>query len=266
MALNLLWIVFVVALAACAVGFKKYVYFLSIGYGFAIAAGAVAVGIIFHKRLDFIPLVQLLLFVAYGARLSGFLVVRELKSANYRKTLGEATKTEKPMPIFVMVAIWIFCALLYTAQLSPVFYRLFNHVTARKDYVLPMIGIVMSAVGLYLEAEADDEKTQQKKKNPDMVATKDLYKYVRCPNYFGEIVFWTGMFVGSWGALRGAGQWIMAVVAWICIVFIMFNGAQRLEKRQNKRYGKLAAYRKYVAKTPIIIPFLPIYHLNKTEE
>ena len=266
MALNLLWIVFVVALAACAVGFKKYVYFLSIGYGFAIAAGAIAIGIIFRTRLSFIPMAQLLLFVAYGARLSGFLVYREIKSANYRKTLGEATKTEKPMPIFVMVAIWVCCALLYTAQLSPVFYRLFNRVSASKDAVLPLIGIVLSALGLYLEAEADDEKTQQKKKHPDMVATKGLYKYMRCPNYFGEIVFWTGVFVGSWGALRGAGQWIMEIIAWICIVFIMFNGAQRLEKRQNSRYGKLPAYKKYVAKTPIIIPFVPLYHLNKTEE
>lgn len=263
MAWNLLWIVFAVCLLACAVGFKKYVYFLSIGYGFAVAAGAIATGIIFHSRLSFIPIIQLVLFVAYGARLSGYLLVREVKSAGYRKTLGEATKTEKPIPVFVLIAMWLACAMLYTAQVSPVFFRLVNHA---KEAPLSLLGIVMSALGLYLEAEADDEKTQQKKKNPDMVATKGLYKYMRCPNYFGEIVFWTGVFVSSWGVLRGAGQWIMAVVAWICIVFIMFNGAQRLEKRQNGRYGKNPAYRRYVEKTPIIIPFVPLYHLNKQED
>ena len=42
----------------------------------------------------------------------------------------------------------------------------------------------------------------------------------------------------------------------------MFNGAQRLEKRQMKRYGENAEYNEYADKTPIIIPFLPIYHLN----
>lgn len=263
MAWNLLWIVFAVCLAACAVGFKKFVYFLSVGYGFAIAAGAVTIGIIFHSRLSLIPMLELLLFVAYGARLSGFLLYREIKSANYRKTLGEATKTEKPMPIFVLIAIWIACAVLYTAQLSPVFYRLVNH---SRESALAIFGIILSFVGLYMEAEADDQKTQQKKKNPDMVATKGLYKLVRCPNYLGEIIFWTGVFVSAWGVLRGAGQWIMAVVAWVCIVFIMVNGAQRLEKRQEKRYGKMSAYRKYADKTPILIPFVPLYHLTKVEE
>ena len=61
----------------------------------------------------------------------------------------------------------------------------------------------------------------------------------------------------------GVGQWITAVLAYICIVFIMFNGAQRLEKRQMARYGENEEYNTYANKTPIIIPFLPIYHLNK---
>ena len=42
-----------------------------------------------------------------------------------------------------------------------------------------------------------------------------------------------------------------------------FNGAQRLEKRQMARYGENEEYNTYANKTPIIIPFLPIYHLNK---
>ena len=96
-----------------------------------------------------------------------------------------------------------------------------------------------------------------------MVATKGLYKIVRCPNYLGEIIFWTGVFVSGLTAYQGAGQWLMAIIAYICIVFIMFNGAQRLEKRQMGRYGADPAYNAYADKTPIIIPFLPIYHLNK---
>jgi steroid 5-alpha reductase family enzyme len=45
----------------------------------------------------------------------------------------------------------------------------------------------------------------------------------------------------------------------------MFNGAQRMEKRQMKQYGDKKEYRDYADKTPIILPFLPIYHLNKKE-
>lgn len=96
-----------------------------------------------------------------------------------------------------------------------------------------------------------------------MVATEQLYKIVRCPNYFGEILFWTGVTVSALDILQGAGQWITVIIAYILIVFIMFNGAQRLEKRQMARYGNNAEYKAYADKTPIIIPFLPVYHLNK---
>ena len=40
-------------------------------------------------------------------------------------------------------------------------------------------------------------------------------------------------------------------------------GAQRLEKRQNKNYGSLPEYQAYVKKTPILVPFIPVYHLVK---
>ena len=43
----------------------------------------------------------------------------------------------------------------------------------------------------------------------------------------------------------------------------MFNGAPRLEKRQMARYGNDKDYKAYADKTPIIIPLLPVYHLNK---
>ena len=260
MGFELMWIVLIVCAVACAVGFIKYVYFLSIGYGFAIAAGAVATAIIFGGKLDWVAVLQMLLFIAYGARLSGFLLVRELKSASFNKAMKSVMKPEKPMPIFVSVTIWVCVAVLYTMQVCPMFYRLYN---GAADVAFPVIGAVISVAGLILESLADKQKSEQKAKNPGMVATEGLYKIVRCPNYLGEIIFWTGVLVGAFGSLQGVGQWVMAVVAWVLIVFIMFNGAQRLEKRQMKRYGDDEAYNAYANKTPIIIPFIPLYHLNK---
>ncbi len=262
MGFEYLWIILLVCAVACAVGFKKFVYFLSIGYGFAVAAGAVAAGVIFFDRLSIVTVLLIALFVAYGARLSGFLLVRELKSASYRKALGEATRTEKPMPIFVLAAIWVSVALLYTAQVSPVFYRLYNQ---SADAVVPLIGAAISVFGLALESLADKQKSEQKKENPDMVATRGLYKIVRCPNYLGEIIFWTGVLVSGFTTYAGAGQWSLAIVAWVLIVFIMCNGAQRLEKRQMGRYGKDPAYKAYADSTPIIFPFVPVYHFNKQD-
>ena len=86
----LLGILFVVCAVACAVGFYKFVYFLSIGYGFAVAFGGVAVLAMYAVNPSNVPLwimlVQTVLFIAYGARLSGFLLVREFKNATFKKT------------------------------------------------------------------------------------------------------------------------------------------------------------------------------------
>ena len=45
----------------------------------------------------------------------------------------------------------------------------------------------------------------------------------------------------------------------------MFNGAERMEKRQMKQYGDKEEYNAYADRTPIILPLLPIYHLNKKQ-
>ena len=263
---SLLGIVLAVCAILCAIGFYKFVYFLSIGYGFAVAGGGIAILIMALINPTAAPvwvlLIQAALFLAYGIRLSGFLLVRELKNAAYRKTLKEATGDEKKMPFFVLFSIWVCVAVLYTAQVSPMLFRYDN---GSADFILPIIGFIISIGGLILESVADNQKSAQKKLRPNMVATEGLYKMCRCPNYLGEIIFWTGVFVSGITAYETVGQWITAIIAYICIVFIMFNGAQRLEKRQMARYGNDKEYNDYANKTPIIIPLLPIYHLNKKQ-
>lgn len=256
-------IITVVTALSSIMGFYKFVYFLSIGYGFAIFTGGITILIMdaVANTLDFVTILQALLFISYGARLSIFLIIREMKNLSYRKTLKEASGKEPP--VFVKFFIWIFCAFLYTAQLSPMLFRI-N--TQDRALILPLCGIVISSVGLFLEAISDNQKTKQKKVRPDMVATEGLFKIVRCPNYFGEIVFWTGVFVSGLSSYESVGMWIIAICAYISICYIMFNGAERLEKRQEKRYGENAEYRAYAENTKLIIPFLPIYSLNKKKE
>ena len=265
---SLLGILLIVSAVACAVGFYKFVYFLSIGYGFAVAFGGVAVLVMALVEPTAVPLwivlVQTALFLAYGARLSGFLLIREFKNATFRKTDVAkdtlAKNGEKKMPIFVLATIWLSVSVLYVAQVSPMLFRYDNACT---DVAVPVVGFAISVFGLILESVADKQKSAQKKERPDMVATKGLYRICRCPNYLGEILFWTGVFVSGVTAYQGVGQWITAVLAYVCIVYIMFNGAQRLEKRQMERYGDNEEYHAYADKTPIILPLLPIYHLNK---
>lgn len=267
---SLLGILFIVCAVLCAVGFYKFVYFLSVGYGLAIAGGGIAIFVMYLLNPSATPLwlvaAQAALFVVYGSRLSGFLLVREYRSASFRKTDvakdSLAKNNEKKMPFFVLFTIWLVVAVLYVAQVSPMLFRFKNQST---DILLPVIGMGISVLGLIIESVADRQKSAQKKVRPDMVAIKGFYKIVRYPNYFGEITFWTGIFVSGVSTYTGWGQWITAIVAYISIVYIMFNGAERMEKRQMKQYGDKEEYIAYADRTPIILPLLPIYRLNKKE-
>jgi len=262
---NYLGIFYLISLAVCSVGFIKYVYFLSIGYGFAVSAIGVALAVMSIANVFSASLAHYILFalmIVYGFRLSGFLLIRELKNAAYRKTLAEATGDEKAMPIFVKVTIWLVTSALYVAQTSPVYFRMYN---GGEVSALTWVGIAICVLAIVIESVADMQKSAQKAVNPNKVATEGLYKIVRCPNYFGEILFWTGLTVSALDTLSGLGQWITAIIAYVAIVYIMFNGAQRLERRQMARYKDDAEYKAYADSTPIIIPLLPIYHLNKQD-
>lgn len=263
---NYLWIVIAACAVGAAVGFKRMLWFITVGYGLGIFTGALAnLGIgIGISSLHWVFLLQSVIFIIYGLRLGLFLLLRETKNAAYRKYIGADKKEEKKTPVFVSIFMWIYCAFFYAGEISPVFFRMMNG-----DYdsvVLPLIGCIISACGLFIEALADRQKSAQKAENPKMVATKGLYKYVRCANYFGEILMWTGVFVGGLDTFATTGQWIYAVISYVMIVFIMVDGAKRTEARQTKSYGSLPEYREYAAKTPVILPFLPIYHLNKFDE
>ncbi len=257
-----IWVVLVVCAVLSAVGFYKFVYFLSVGYGFAVCSAGAAILAMYWGRLTPWTIVLCLLFMAYGIRLGGFLLWREIKSASYRKTLDAATGNGKPMPVFVKIAIWVCVALMYTTQVSPVLYR-----AANGDQGGPMavVGGVVMALALILDSSADRNTTAAKNKNPRRFCDRGLYKIVRCPNYLGELLFWTGVLLSGAGALRGAVQWAVAVIGWVLIVYVMFSGAKRLELRQNKSYGSDPEYRAYVSKTPIILPFVPLYHLENVK-
>lgn len=249
-------ILIIISLVVSSVGFYKYVYFISLGYGFSIAAMGIAMPILFRENLNIVTIVGCALFVIYGCRLGGYLLIREIKSASYRTTMKKEIKDGKSMKFIAKFSIWVSCALLYALQVSPIFFRMQN---GGEMDVVSIVGVSIMACGILLESAADWQKSKAKAANPKRFCDKGLYKIVRCPNYLGEVVFWTGVFVSSVTVLSGVWQWVAAITGYVCIVYIMFGGARRLELRQNRNYGDDPEYQAYVKKTPILIPLIPLY-------
>ena len=253
------WLLFAVALLISAIGFKKYVWFISIGYGFSIAGEGILMLILFgiDQKLTLGTAICCALLTVYGCRLGGYLAYREMKIASYSRNMTGEIK--KDVPMGVKVAIWITCALLYVLEVLPVFYRLHN---GSGSNAWTYIGAAVMLSGIILESAADIQKSKAKKANPKRFVDTGLYRLVRCPNYFGEMLLWTGVVLSGIGSVHG-WQWVPCLLGYVGIIFVMFSGARRLEIRQNKNYGSDPEYREYVKTVPILVPFIPLYSVEK---
>ena len=258
-----LYVLLALSLAVSALGWFYFIYFFSIGYGFTIAVLSVAVAIIFREVITWPALLFCTVLFIYGIRLGMFLLLREKRSTSYKHILYQPENTVKK-PAFVMWMIWISCALLYVGQMSPVTFYLHN---LREG--LPVsegwmwTGTIVAATGVIIEMVADAQKSAAKKANVRRYVDTGLYRIVRCPNYFGEVLMWTGSFIICFGSCCMVGQWVIAAIGYIGIVYVMFSGARRLELRQIETYGNDPEFQKYIKKTPLILPFVPIYSVAK---
>ena len=258
-----LWILLAISFAASAVGWIYFIYFFSIGYGLSIAALAAATSIIFADSITLPAAIFCCTLFIYGLRLAGYLFVREKKSQSYKQILYEpGNKERKPLP--TMFTIWISCALLYVGQTSPITFYLYNrqHNGSTIDLWV-WCSTLISITGVIIEVIADTHKSIAKKKNPTQFMSTGLYRIVRCPNYFGEILLWTGSFIICFGASCTPLQWTIASLGYAGIIYVMFSGARRLEQRQQKTYGSDPEFQAYINKRPLLIPLMPIYSLEK---
>ena len=121
------WLLFAAAMVISSIGFKNYVWFISIGYGFAIAGEGALMLALYGSQLTAGTIVCAVLLIIYGCRLGGYLAYRELKSSSYKKNMTGEIKDGDTVPFGVKVAIWVTCALLYVTQVAGVFYRIHNN-------------------------------------------------------------------------------------------------------------------------------------------
>ena len=256
---NEIIIIFIAVLIICLLGFKKYIWFISLGYGFSISIIGIMLLILFRKVLNTSYIIASIVLICYGIRLGGFLAFRELKNSSYNKKIKNEIKEGKNMSLLIKIMLWISCSILYILMTSPVIYRFVNN--SRNDTCFT-IGIIIASFGIIIESISDYQKNKSKKQNPNRFCDSGLFRIVRCPNYLGELIVWLGIFISGFTSLIN-WQWLISTIGFIGIVYIMFSGARRLELRQDRTYKNDEEYRKYIKKTPILIPLIPLYSVKK---
>ena len=246
------------ALVVSAIGFIRLVWFISIGYGYAIAAMALVLGIVSGGDTTWLLATQLALLFIYGVRLGTHVLKRD-RNAAYRKAAKE-NYGEPKGGLALKSAIWISVGLLYVAMISPAAFH------ALRGGALPswsLIGLGIMAFGLGLEWLADRQKTAAKKRTPDRFCDQRLFAWVRCPNYLGEILFWIGNWALGAAAFGIWWHWVVSLVGLACIILIMLGSTKRLETSHQRRYGHLNEFENYAKTVPILFPWLPIFSLAK---
>jgi steroid 5-alpha reductase family enzyme len=250
-------------LAVSAIGFYRLVYFISIGYGFSIAAMAIASLALGSSTAGPVAWVLAIALAAYGLRLGIYLVARE-RNSGYRSS--QAGDDRGPRAGFgVKLAIWTSVSCLYVMQFLPTLARFAADASGAADPApaFPAVGLPIMAAGLAIEWIADAQKNAAKRRAPGRFCDSGLYRISRCPNYFGEILVWTGNLIAGASILGNALAWILSALGYACIILIMIGSARRLEIKQEERYGADPAFRRYAETVPILLPLVPVYSLKK---
>jgi len=257
-------LLFGLTLLVVAPGFRRTVYFVSIGYGFAITVMALATIFLFRQHIAILSLLQNLLLVIWGLRLGIFLLQREIQPS-FRTQANETDQQYGGIGTGRKFAVWLGVSILYVAMFLPALAGAANlaRPVSPGARITQCSGLLLMMVGLVIEALADRQKSVFKARNPKEFCKAGLYGWVRCPNYLGEILFWLGNWVMAVFFYTNLAYWIASLLGLICIILIMFGSTRRLEGAQERRYGDLPVYQQYIKSVPVLFPFVPVYTLKK---
>ncbi len=122
---------------------------------------------------------------------------------------------------------------------------------------LDAVGAMLWGVGFGIEVVADRQKGRFRAANPTGFIDTGLWSWSRHPNYFGEIVLWTGIAVIAASTLSG-WQWVTMISPFfVAFLLTKVSGVPLLEAQADARWGADAAYRDYKARTSPLVPMPP---------
>ncbi len=158
-------------------------------------------------------------------------------------------KTGMLYPLVNLLGIQLMPTLIVYACIAPVVYMII-HASSFSLWILP--GILISLLGLSLEAVADHQMQDFRSKNTgrNAIIREGLWKYSRHPNYLGEIMMWWGAFLACLAADPSA--WRLGLGALLNTALFLFISIPLAEKRMAKYKN---GFTEYQNQTRMLLPF-----------
>ena len=183
-------------------------------------------------------------------RLGTFLYIRIVKSGEDKRF----REIKKSLPKFLMTwtlsALWVFLTTVNAVTII----ILNQQVTLDLFF---MAGFAIWILGFTFEAVADKQKKSFSKilENKDKFITLGLWSISRHPNYFGEIVLWTGIAIMSLPLLSGWQFLTLVSPVFVYLLLTKISGLPFLEEKAEKKWGNDKGYLEYKNNTPVLIPY-----------
>ena len=192
------------------------------------------------------------LVLLWCGRLGGFLFLRVKRSGRDSRFDDLKPYWGRFLMAWTLQGLWVFMTLLaaLVAVTSP---------AAAGWDALATLGLAVWIAGFAIEATADRQKSAFKADpaNRGRFIRHGLWAWSRHPNYFGEIVLWTGIALMATPAMAG-WQWL----GWLSPLFVAWlltkvSGIPMLERQADERWGGQPDYEAYKAGTPVLLPRPP---------
>lgn len=243
----------------------KQAYSFSVSYGLSVMVMALALLKTFGLGGSG-PVGSLLVaLVVYGLRLSAHLYVRELTVPSKKEQIKSFDKTPRLKRIPFSMSVGLF----YGFMVTPALYlcRAGAGASGLSDTATAFAkaGGALAWFGAIVEAWTDGQKFLKKRGKDgsmDFLGPSTWwYSVSRHPNYVGEILFWTGVFVSGLPSFFADGLTVVNVIASVCSFFgfygilqIMLGASTRLDGKQDEKYGGQMHFEEWKSNTSKLAP------------
>ena len=181
----------------------------------------------------------------WAIRLGSFLFMRIHKAGEDRRFRTIKPNFTRFLMTWTLQGMWVsMCLLCVLTALSSYSGVIMNSIF--------FIGLIVFILGLSIEIIADYQKTVFRRniENKDKFITTGLWSLSRHPNYFGEILLWTGVAVMSISSLQGLQYITLISPIFVYILLVYISGIRILEDQAKKKWGHLDSFKEYLKNTP----------------
>ena len=181
----------------------------------------------------------------WAIRLGSFLFMRIHKAGEDRRFRTIKPNFTRFLMTWTLQGMWVsMCLLCVLTALSS-----YSGVVMNSIF---FIGLLIFILGLSIEIIADYQKTVFRRniENKDKFITTGLWSLSRHPNYFGEILLWTGIAIMSISSLQGLQYLTLISPIFVYVLLVYISGVRILEAQAEKKWGHLDSFKEYIKNTP----------------